>query len=91
MSLIQCELTIDLPYEIGSAWKTPVGRWLLEGAEERGAVPRRHSLQHRQVKLEHALAGVEDAAEVRAEPARDVFDLDLGHEIEVQLRAQLVQ
>ena len=28
MSLIQCELTIDLPWEIGSAWKTPVGRWL---------------------------------------------------------------
>ena len=28
MSLIQCELTIDLPWEIGSAWNTPVGRWL---------------------------------------------------------------
>ena len=28
MSLIQCEFTIDLPWEMGSAWNTPVGRWL---------------------------------------------------------------
>ena len=26
MSLIQCEFTIDLPCEMGSAWNTPVGR-----------------------------------------------------------------
>ena len=28
MSRIQCELTIDLPCETGSAWNIPVGRLL---------------------------------------------------------------
>ena len=28
MSWIQCDCRIDLPREIGSAWKTPVGCWL---------------------------------------------------------------
>jgi hypothetical protein len=64
---------------------------LLERAEERSAVPLRHPLQDRQVQFQHALAGVENSAEVLAEPPGDVLDLDLGHQIQIKLGAQLRQ
>ena len=62
---------------------------LLERAEERGAVARRDAGQDRQVQLQDTFVGVEHAAEVLAEPACDVLDLDLGHQIQVKLGAQL--
>ena len=43
------------------------------------------------MQFEHALAGVEHAAEVLAEPAGDVLDLDLGHQVQVELGPQLAQ
>ena len=43
------------------------------------------------MQLEHAFPGVEHPAEMLAEPACDVLDLDLGHQIQVQLRPQLRQ
>ena len=43
------------------------------------------------MQLEHAFAGVEDAAEVLAEPAGDVLDVDLGHQVQVELGPQLAQ
>jgi hypothetical protein len=45
--------------------------------------------QDRQVQLQDTFVGVEHAAEVLAEPACDVLDLDLGHQIQVKLGAQL--
>ena len=38
MSLIQCEPMIDLPWEIGSAWNTPVGRLLYSLSAEKNGV-----------------------------------------------------
>ncbi|WP_254207285.1 hypothetical protein [Nocardia alni] len=62
---------------------------LLERAEERGVIPPGHTLKDRQVQLQHALTGVEHAAEVAAQASGDILHLDLGHEIEVQFRPQL--
>ena len=64
---------------------------LLERAEERGAIARRHALQDRQVQLEHAFPSVEHPSEVLAQPTGDVLHLDLGHEVKVEFRAQLRQ
>ena len=62
---------------------------LLERAEERGAIARRHALQDRQVQLEHAFPSVEHPAEVLAQPPGDVLHVDLGHQVEVKLGSQL--
>jgi hypothetical protein len=64
---------------------------LLERTEEGGAVPGGHSLQDAQVQFQDALPCVEDAAEIFTQPAGDVLYLDLCHQVEVQLGAQLGQ
>jgi hypothetical protein len=56
---------------------------LLERGEERGAIALCHALQDRQVQLQDPFAGVEHSAEMLAEPACDVLDLDLGHQLQV--------
>ena len=61
---------------------------LLERAEERGAVARRHTLQDRQVKLEHAFASVKHPAEVLAQPPGYFLHLDFGHEVQVEFGPQ---
>jgi hypothetical protein len=62
---------------------------LLERAEERGAVPRRHTLQNRQVQLEHAFPSVKHSAEVLTQAPGDVLHIDLGHQVEVKFGPQL--
>ena len=62
---------------------------LLERAEERGAVACLDTLQDRQVQLEHAFPSVEHPAEVLTQAAGDVLHVDLGHQVEVEFRAQL--
>ena len=63
---------------------------LFERAEERGAVPARDVTQQAQMELEQAFARVEHAPEVLAEPARDVFHVDLGHQVQVEFGPQVV-
>ena len=93
MSRIQCEFTIDLPCEIGKAWNTPVGRLAVgaEGLEERRTVTRGHPGEDGQVKLQCAFPGVEYPSEVMAHHARDLFNGDLGHQVEVDLGTDLGQ
>lgn len=62
-----------------------------ECAEERRPVALSNTMQQTQVQLQNALAGMEYPAEVCAEPARHVLDLDLGHQVEVEFGSQTTQ
>ena len=57
-----------------------------QGAEERRAVPGRDAVQDGQVQLQRPFPGVEDAPEMMAEPAGQVLDRDLGHQVQVEFR-----
>ena len=65
---------------VGGAGMSPLARLM----RARG-----HAVQDRQVQLEHALPGVEHPAEVLTQPAGDLLHVDLGHQVEVELGAQL--
>jgi len=43
------------------------------------------------MQFEQTFPGVEDPAEVAAEPAGDVLDVDLGYQIQVEVGSELVQ
>jgi hypothetical protein len=93
MSRIQWEFTIDLPCEIGSAWKTP-GRPLAVGAkrlEERRTVTGRDTGEDGQMQLQGALPRVEYPPEMMAHLASDVLDGNVGHQVEVDLGTDLGQ
>ena len=80
---------MDLPWEMGGACVEHAGRPVAvaaQGAEERRAVPRRDAVHDGQVQFQRPLAGVEDAPEMVAEPAGQVLDGDLRHQVQVQLR-----
>ena len=53
-------------------------------AEERGTIPRRDAVQDGQVQLERTFPGMEDAPEMVAEPAGQILDGDLRHQVQVE-------
>ena len=89
MSPIQWDLTIDLPREIGRAWKTPVGcRAYWRKALKNGAsIARVDAAQDAEMKFEVILLPIEDPAEGMADVAGDGLDRDIGHQVEIDLRA----
>ena len=55
-------------------------------AEERCAIPGRHAVQDGQVQLKRPFPGMEDAPEMMAEPAGQILDGDLRHQVQVEFR-----
>ena len=55
-------------------------------AEERRAVPFGHPVQEAEVQLQRPFPGVEHAPEMVAQPAGQVLDGDLGHQVQVEFR-----
>ena len=60
-------------------------------AEERRTIPGRNAVQDGQVQLERPFPGMEDAPEMVAEPAGQVLDGDLRHQVQVEFGPDLGQ